>query len=71
MPTRKFRRCSQCKANGKADSVTVRMYRKRSQLEFRFTLCEDCLTMLTTILREGADSIQRGFYDPPSVVVTT
>lgn len=60
------RLCGQCHELTKCEHTTVRMYRKRSQLEFRYLLCAECQTMLTTILRENALAVQRGMFAPPS-----
>lgn len=58
--------CGQCHEQHVCEHVTVRVYRRRSQVEFRYTLCKDCMTMLATILRENASTVQRGMFAPPS-----
>jgi len=58
----KPRPCSQCHERVVCENVTVRVYRRRSQYDFRYVLCEGCRLILYTILRENAMSIQRGAF---------
>jgi len=55
--------CDNCRAVTTLQHVTVRMYTKRSQLEFRYRLCPDDVRLLETLLEGTASIVQRGIFD--------
>jgi hypothetical protein len=54
--------CSSCHANRPVEYVTVRVYRKRSQVEFRYRVCKECILVLATFLEGSAIAVQRGLF---------
>jgi hypothetical protein len=63
-------KCGVCGEKGKVESVTVRLYMRRSQEEFRYRLGKECRQLLQTFLAGGAMSRARGIFDPPSPYVS-
>jgi hypothetical protein len=55
-------KCSVCPSKGLLEWVTVRVYRKRSQVEFRYHVCQDCIRVLAAFLEGGAVAVQRGLF---------
>jgi hypothetical protein len=56
--------CSVCTKAAVLEWICVRVYRRRSQTEFRYHVCPECKQILATFLEGGAVSVQRGlFYD--------
>jgi hypothetical protein len=62
MPAGK-QKCSVCGSQGVCEWVTIRVYRKRSQTQFRYFLDAECRQILAAFLEGGAVEIQRGLYD--------
>jgi hypothetical protein len=56
-------RCDNCHGMLHLDSVTVRMYTKRRQVEFRYRLCTDDQALLESLLEGTASIVQRGMFD--------
>lgn len=57
------RHCMQCDADTNVESVTVRMYTRRSQTEYRFRICRECRQILSAFLEGPAESVSRGLFD--------
>ena len=55
-------KCSVCPEVGELEYITVRVYRRRSQTEFRYRVCRDCQRVLAAFLEGGAIAIQRGIF---------
>lgn len=62
------KRCSNCQQRQQLTSVTVRMYLRRSQLDYRYRVCSDCVRSLKSLLWAGAENAQAGMYDPPNAL---
>ena len=58
-------KCGVCGASGKVDAITVRVYTKRTQLEYRYRVCAEDKRVLQDILATGAFAIQKGMFAPP------
>src|SRR4029453_391846 len=61
-------KCSNCETQRPLQSVTVRVYFKRSQFDYRYRVCADCLRSLKSLLWCGATNVQQGMYDPPNAL---
>jgi hypothetical protein len=61
-------RCSNCRCQAALTSVTVRLYLKRSQFDYRYRVCSDCVRSLKSLLWTGASNAQQGMYDPPNAL---
>lgn len=57
--------CLSCKADYAVEYVTVRVYFRRKQAEFRYRLCHVCKTMLMHLLRENCEYETAGLFQPP------
>ena len=55
-------KCSVCPVVAELEYVTVRVYRRRSQSEFRYRVCKECTKVLSAFLEGGAISIHRGVF---------
>lgn len=64
-PRRDPLKCNGCGALRELESVTCRVYRKRSQVDYRYRICADCRQVLEGFLEGAAESIQRGLYLEP------
>jgi hypothetical protein len=58
-------KCSACGVTAPVESVTVRVYSKRSQVDFRYRVCKEDKKVLYELLATGANEIQRGIFNPP------
>jgi hypothetical protein len=56
-------KCSSCGDSTRVEWVTVRVYVRRAQLDYRYHLCVECKTILRTFLEGSAVSIQRGLFN--------
>ena len=57
------RKCHVCGKIGRTESVTVRVYLKRTQRDFRYEPCADCRMVLLTFLEGSAVAVNRSFFD--------
>jgi hypothetical protein len=57
--------CLSCKADFAVEYVTVRVYFKRKQHEYRYRLCGVCKDMLVFFLRENCEYETAGLFQPP------
>lgn len=57
------RPCSSCQARRDNEAITVRMYRKRSQMEFQYFLCIECRDILHAFLEGGSEYVTRSLFD--------
>lgn len=55
--------CSQCGERVQTTGVTVRVYVKRRQTDYRYHLCQHDMTILETLLEGPAEATQRTFFD--------
>lgn len=55
--------CTSCQSHVHVESVTVRIYRKRWQSEYRYRLCGDCTRLLDALLSTNAIATQRSLFD--------
>ena len=55
--------CHVCGRTGKIESVTVRVYLKRLQRDFRYRPCSDCRAVLFTFLESSALATAKGMFD--------
>lgn len=56
--------CSNCGTREeRTTSVTIRLYAKRRQTDYRYHLCANDLTIIETLLSGPADTVQRSFFD--------
>jgi hypothetical protein len=58
--------CRSCKADFAVEYVTVRVYFRRKQFEFKYRLCGVCKDMLLHLLRENCEYQTAGMFQPPS-----
>jgi hypothetical protein len=56
-------KCSSCDERSGVQTVTVRLYRRRAQLEFRYRLCPHCVRLLESLLEANAEWSGRGLFD--------
>jgi len=54
--------CTGCAIRRDCESVTVRVYRARKQLDFRYTLCLHCREILESFLEANASSVKKGLF---------
>jgi hypothetical protein len=59
-------KCANCQSHKSLQSAAVRLYFKRSQWEYRYRLCGECLKQLKMFLWANAENAQGGMFDPPS-----
>jgi len=57
------RKCHVCSRIGRVESMTVRVYMRRTQRDFRFEPCADCRMVLMTFLEGSALAVNRSFFD--------
>jgi hypothetical protein len=57
------RKCASCGGHNQVESVTVRLYRKRRQVEFRYIICHFCTQVLESILETNSHAMQKSFFD--------
>jgi len=55
-----------CGGRQKLESITVRLYRKRSQAQYNYFICRECTDILTAFLEGGSISKSSGLFDPPA-----
>jgi hypothetical protein len=58
-------KCSNCHHARAETSVTIRMYLKRSQFDYRYRVCPECVRVMKSLLWAGAVNCQNGMFDPP------
>lgn len=58
-------KCGNCGHVSDREWVTVRLYRRRKQTEFKYHVCLDCVHSLESLLGCGAEASQHGLFDPP------
>jgi hypothetical protein len=59
-------KCSVCAHEGGVESITIRVYSKRSQVEFRYRVCKEDKKVLHELLATGAFAVSRGLFTPPA-----
>jgi len=57
--------CTSCECKTSVQTVTVRMYAKRSQFEWRMRLCRNCVEGFKGLLRGVCGHEQESFFNPP------
>lgn len=63
--SRRDNRCSVCAQVGPWESITVRVYTKRAQMQYSYLPCKECRVVLLTFLEGGATAVTRGIFNPP------
>lgn len=64
----RMRVCVACAKQQPLVSASVRLYFRRSQWEYHYTLCGDCLKELKMFLWCNADNAVGGMFDPPNAL---
>lgn len=64
-------KCSECGEVKPLEPVTLRMYERRRQFEWRYRVCDLCCRMIRVLLSEHADATQEGFFDHQGGVLVT
>ena len=62
-------KCTVCGASGGVETLTVRVYSRRSQVDFRYRVCKEDKRVLYELLSTGASEVQRGIFNPPTEYV--
>jgi hypothetical protein len=44
------------------------MYFRRSQFDYRYHVCDECLRCMKSLLWAGAENAQGGMFDPPNAL---
>lgn len=60
--------CANCHKQQQLQSAAIRLYFKRSQWEYRYRLCGECLKQLKMFLWCNAENAQGGMFDPPNTL---
>lgn len=55
--------CRSCEQRAECQSVTVRVYRKRSQTEYVYRLCHACVQLLESLLEANAEGVGHSLFD--------
>jgi len=63
-------KCTVCGKSDRVESVTVRIYSRRSQVDFRYRVCREDKRVMYELLSTGASEIQRGLFNPPTDIAT-
>lgn len=58
-------KCCSCGEVGALESVSVRVYFKRTQVSYLYRVCQNDKMVLLTFLEGPALSTTRGLFDPP------
>jgi hypothetical protein len=64
-------RCRGCGEVGEREWAVVRLYRRRTQVEFRYHVCQDCMRILSTFLEGNAEVTSRSMFDHSAGVTAT
>jgi hypothetical protein len=56
-------KCRGCGEKREREWCTVRLYLRRRQREFRYHVCNECLTILSTFLEGNAEATTVSFFD--------
>jgi hypothetical protein len=59
-------KCSNCHVQASLTSLTVRLYVRRSQWNYHYRCCQECVRVLKSLLWAGADNATGGMFDPPN-----
>jgi hypothetical protein len=58
-------KCASCECTSTLQTVTVRMYARRSQFEWRLRLCPNCVEGFKGLLRGVCGHEQHSYFNPP------
>lgn len=61
-------KCSECGAKRETEPITVRVYRKRVQFDYRYRMCLPCVGALNFLLGDRSiNKTRRPYWEPDQV----